>query len=165
MLKTNRTLKKRGTGTADEAVACMPEVQTSHPGKRRMVEKYISEHLEKDEPGSIQDIKILADKLGVEVQILKPGRHGGLKFYITVGSATGGKILQLMYTKKSERAPEGHYDVIVDGKRTTAVNEKKKPCLWHAVAIGMDPKSKAKDIKEKAKKTKIVPDTGAEAKP
>ena len=50
------------------------------------------------------------------MQILRPGKDGKFKPYITVGSGiTGQNRVQLIHNKKSEHTLKGHYDVMVNG--------------------------------------------------
>ncbi|XP_070534409.1 uncharacterized protein [Ptychodera flava] len=155
VLNTSRTEEKLRAGAAAHYIAQMSTGDDRKGSHRDLyaenVDAYINKHLAVDNPGSIQDVRILADVLGIEVKILERGKGGKMKHTTTVGSSKKGNDVKLVYTRKNEDTPEGHYEVMVNEK-IIPVHNQGKSCLYHALARARDPGLPDEDIAKNAVK-------------
>ncbi|KAG5849649.1 hypothetical protein ANANG_G00113160 [Anguilla anguilla] len=98
--------------------------------------------------GSTADINILSDVTGTKVVILTEGKDGKLTKMqeLDPKNEDASQTVTLVYRPKSDEHPDGHYDVVIDGKTVSV----EKGDLYHAMAHGMNPGASEKDIADAA---------------
>ncbi|KAG5280713.1 hypothetical protein AALO_G00063170 [Alosa alosa] len=117
-------------------------------------EKHSQLHAEKiresKTPGTILDIRILSETLGLKVVIQTEDRHGKrvIMQELNPGTKPASETVTLIYRPKSDQYPDGHYDVLINNQ-TVSVN-KDKSCLFYALAKGLKPEASEGDIASEA---------------
>lgn len=147
-LKSDRTEEKLRAGQNNRYISYMPGNLNS---KHELRGQHSQSHAEKIKnpmtEGTILDIRVLAEVKGTKVVILTEDSHS--KFTkmqeLSPSSKPTSQTVTLIYRPKSDKYPDGHYDVQVNNQIVN-IDSKDKNCLFHALARGMKPQASEEEI-------------------
>ncbi|KAJ8247909.1 hypothetical protein GJAV_G00251960 [Gymnothorax javanicus] len=94
--------------------------------------------------GSPVDINVLSEATSTKVLVItehKPGKYKTMQ-EMSPKNQDASQTVVLIYRPKSEKHPDGHYDVLINGKAESV----KDGDVYSAMAYGMNPKAKDKEL-------------------
>ncbi|KAJ8342051.1 hypothetical protein SKAU_G00319790 [Synaphobranchus kaupii] len=113
--------------------------------------------------GSNVDIKVLSEATGTKVVILREDKDGKLTKLQEMNPSTddASQTVTLIYRPKSDKHPEGHYDVQINNKTVSV----EKGDIYNAMAHGMKPDASKEDIASAADNLRTKEAEALEKKP
>ena len=103
-------------------------------------------------PGSILDLRILSEKIGVKVSILEPLENNQYRKMLNIHpdiAKENTEAIQLLYRAASTEYPDGHYDVLRNGK-ILEVDSLYKNCAYHALSKALYPNNSEAENRKQA---------------
>ncbi|XP_033853276.3 uncharacterized protein LOC117398398 isoform X1 [Acipenser ruthenus] len=159
--KTERTKEKLKAGQNNSYIANNPvDIKSNknlHTDKLQRVQSYAQKIKEIDTPGTILDLRILAEATRTKVVIFTEDNQGKLNKMQVVdpNTNTASQTVELVYKPKSDQYPDGHYDLCLSGKVVRLENEDKS-CMFHALARGLQLTSSDEHVSSSVEKLRML---------
>ena len=151
LLKGNEIEKQLKAGQASLYISSM-SAHSDSTSDSRVSYKYANEIKDSRTPGSIIDLRILSEKLGIKVSILEPLPNNKYRKMLNIqpdSTNTNSQTVRLIYRVTSAEYPEGHYEVLINGKLILVDNENMN-CAYHALSKALYPNNSEDENKKKA---------------
>ncbi|KAJ8247912.1 hypothetical protein GJAV_G00252000 [Gymnothorax javanicus] len=116
--------------------------ESVNPGKQS--QDHANKVQNSENKGSPVDMQILSEATGTRILVIterRPGRYKTIQ-QMNPKNQDASQTVVLIYRPKSEKHPDGHYDVLVKGKPQSV----KDGDVYSAMAYGMNPKAKDKEL-------------------